>query len=193
MAAHSLALLGLAWAASALAAPFTPASDSEVVQPLPMRWSAAAREQRARLARNPQQLPLALATAQAAILRGRSSGDPRELGLAQAALAPWWTQPAPPPPVRLLRATVLQSQHHFAPALADWMAKLENGPGFVVVRGLDLEGWTEREAGLVYYALGRFDDLVLAVARDPESEFAGAVPTAFLDTVRARTGGVTAQ
>ena len=43
----------------------------------------------------------------------------------------------------------------FAPALADWMAKLEHGPGFVVVRGLDLEGWTEREAGLVYYALGR--------------------------------------
>ena len=43
----------------------------------------------------------------------------------------------------------------FAPALADWMAKLEDGPGFVVVRGLDLAGWTEREAGLVYYALGR--------------------------------------
>ena len=134
MAAHSLALLGLAWAASALAAPFTPASDSEVVQPLPIRWSAAAREQRARLARNPQQLPLALATAQAAILRGRSSGDPRELGLAQAALAPWWTQPAPPPPVRLLRATVLQSQHHFAPALADLRALAEDPATPLAVR-----------------------------------------------------------
>lgn len=42
-----------------------------------------------------------------------------------------------------------------APAFADWMEKLENGPGFVLVRGLDLDGWSEREASLVYYALGR--------------------------------------
>jgi len=45
------------------------------------------------------------------------------------------------------------------PALADtiseWLDRLENGIGFVVIRGLDLDGWSEREAGLVYYALGR--------------------------------------
>ena len=45
------------------------------------------------------------------------------------------------------------------PALADtiseWLDRLENGIGFVVIRGLDLAGWSEREAGLVYYALGR--------------------------------------
>ena len=40
-------------------------------------------------------------------------------------------------------------------AVADWLERLNDGIGFVVVRGLDLEGWTEREAGLVYYALGR--------------------------------------
>ena len=45
------------------------------------------------------------------------------------------------------------------PALADtiahWSEQLETGIGFVVVRGLDIEGWSEREAGLVYYAIGR--------------------------------------
>jgi len=40
-------------------------------------------------------------------------------------------------------------------AVAAWLDRLENGVGFVVVRGLDISGWSEREAGLVYYALGR--------------------------------------
>ena len=40
-------------------------------------------------------------------------------------------------------------------AIAGWRDRLENGIGFVVLRGLDLTGWTERDAGLVYYALGR--------------------------------------
>lgn len=40
-------------------------------------------------------------------------------------------------------------------AVTEWLDRLENGVGFVVVRGLDIEGWTERQAGLAYYALGR--------------------------------------
>ena len=40
-------------------------------------------------------------------------------------------------------------------AVADWLDRLENGIGFVVIRGLDIDGWTERQAGLAYYALGR--------------------------------------
>ncbi|MEO0492473.1 MAG: TauD/TfdA family dioxygenase [Actinomycetota bacterium] len=40
-------------------------------------------------------------------------------------------------------------------AVAAWLDRLNHGVGFVVVRGLDLDGWSEREAGLVYYALGR--------------------------------------
>lgn len=39
--------------------------------------------------------------------------------------------------------------------LASWIDQLENGIGFVVIRGLDIEGWSEREAGLAFYALGR--------------------------------------
>lgn len=42
-----------------------------------------------------------------------------------------------------------------AETIADWTSRLENGVGFVVVRGLEIEGWSEREAGLAYYALGR--------------------------------------
>lgn len=112
------ALLGLA-AGTVPAAPHTPASDDEIVQHLPYRLDAAARAQRAQLARRPQQLALALETARLAIDRARRHGDPRELGLAQAALAPWWSLPAPPPAVRLLRATVLQSQHAFDASLKD--------------------------------------------------------------------------
>lgn len=115
----AVALLLTGWTALPLAAPFTPVRDDEVVQRLPTRLDAAARQQRARLARDPQQLPLALSTARAAIERARRFGDPRELGQAQAALAAWWGQASPPPAVRLLRATVRQSQHAFDAALTD--------------------------------------------------------------------------
>ncbi|WP_310385614.1 hypothetical protein [Roseateles sp.] len=101
------------------AAPYTPTDDQTIVQALPNRLDATARAQRKELARSPQQLNLALATAQAAIVRARRHGDPRELGLAEAALAPWWGLEQAPPQVRLLRASVLQSQHDFAKALLD--------------------------------------------------------------------------
>ncbi len=112
-------LLCGAAALTASAAPFTPPGDDVVVERLPARQSAETRRQRAALARDPAQLPLALATARSAIERARLHGDPRELGLAQAALKPWWAQPEPPAAVRLLRATIRQSQHDFDAALAD--------------------------------------------------------------------------
>ena len=39
--------------------------------------------------------------------------------------------------------------------IAGWLERVENGVGFVVVRGLDIDRWTEREAGLAFYAVGR--------------------------------------
>ena len=100
---------------AAAAEPRTPASDTEVLQVLPTRLGEA-RPQRERLQAlraDPTRLPLALALAREALERARASGDPRELGPAQAALAPWWALPAPPAPVRLLRATLRQHQHDF--------------------------------------------------------------------------------
>lgn len=124
MALPILVRLAAGWLCAAIglaatAAPFTPRDDDVVIERLPARVSAETRRQRAALARDPAQLPLALATARAAIDRARLRGDPRELGLAQAALKPWWMQAQPPAAVRLLRATIRQSQHDFEGALAD--------------------------------------------------------------------------
>lgn len=112
-----LALL-LAAPLAAPAEPFTPKSDAEAVQRLPYRVDATERARRAALARDPAQLPLALATARAALDRARVLGDPRELGAAQAALAPWWPRADAPAEAVLLRARVLQARHDFDGGLA---------------------------------------------------------------------------
>ncbi|GIX53866.1 hypothetical protein ACU6VJ_03235 [Sphaerotilus sulfidivorans] len=115
-------ILLLALAGPLQAAPFTPASDEEVVERLPARPGLAERRARAELQRDPSRLPLALSVAREAIDRARREGDPREYGAAQAALSPWWAQREAPAPVRLLRATILQARHEFAPALLDLQA-----------------------------------------------------------------------
>lgn len=127
----SLALLALGpWPGpGARAAPFTPQRDDEVVERLPQRLDAGWRSRQAAVARGAQDLPQALQTAREAIANSRRLGDPRELGLAQAALAPWWALAAPPPSVRLLRATVRQSQHDFEGALADLDALVRDAAG----------------------------------------------------------------
>ncbi|MEX8517453.1 MAG: hypothetical protein AB3X44_02900 [Leptothrix sp. (in: b-proteobacteria)] len=112
---------------SASAAPRVPASDDEIVATLPGRIGPAARQERqwrAQLQQQPGDLGLALQLARRAIERARRDGDPRELGVAQAALTPWWPQTDAPAPVRLLRATIRQSQHAFEPALAELDALL---------------------------------------------------------------------
>lgn len=119
-------------AGPAAAAPFVPKSDDEVVERLPARLTSATerraeRDARQRLKRDPASLPLALKLAHEAIERARRLGDPRELGQAQAALSTWWAVPDPPPQVRLMRATVRQSQHDFGIALTDLDALLLPG------------------------------------------------------------------
>ena len=126
------AALGIALCTGCLAAPFVPQSDTEVVEHLPQRIGTAEqrhqqREARERLRQQPAQLPLALQLAREALARARQLGDPRELGQAQASLAPWWSLDNPPPAVRLLRATVKQSQHDFTAALSDLNALLQAG------------------------------------------------------------------
>ena len=115
----------------ALAAPYTPADGSAVIEQLPRRADAtqmALRGLRQQLTARPQDLALATGLAQRYIALARSETDPRYLGYAQAALAPWWRQAAPPVPVRLLRATILQSTHHFDAALQDLDAIIAQEP-----------------------------------------------------------------
>ncbi|UQV43771.1 hypothetical protein KIV45_17775 [Janthinobacterium lividum] len=116
----------LAWAA-----PYTPKDGSAVVEQLPRRADAtqlALRGLRQQLDATPQDLALATSLAQRYISLARSETDPRYLGYAQAALAPWWRQTAAPVAVRLLRATILQSTHHFGPALQDLDAVIAQQP-----------------------------------------------------------------
>jgi predicted Zn-dependent protease len=109
-------------AVAAQSAPYIPASGQQVLETVPRRGDPLQQELRrlrSQLNANPNDIALATAVARRYIALARSETDPRYLGYAQAALQPWWQQAAPPPDVRLLRATLLQSTHQFTPALAD--------------------------------------------------------------------------
>ena len=132
VAIRTLAAVLLACAgAGASAAPRLPASGAEVLEELPWRADPQQRELRAlraRLREAPRDLPRAVEVARRYIEAGRREADPRYYGYAQAALGPWWNLAAPPPQVRLLRATLLQSEHRFPEALADLAALTAQQP-----------------------------------------------------------------
>ena len=108
--------------AGAQASPYVPKSGAEVIEVLPQRASPLQRElrtMRSSLARNPRDVELAALVAERYIDAGRSETDPRYYGYAQAALAPWWNDAAPPARIRVLRATLMQATHHFDKAVTD--------------------------------------------------------------------------
>jgi len=176
--ASTLAAVAPSFAAEESALQF-PAQDNAIVEHLPTHVGdaaerraarAAERAQRAALQQHPDELGLALQAARDALARGRLRGDPRELGVAQAALAPWWSRADAPPEVRLVRATVMQSQHQFQAALVELDAVLAT-PGValpvraqaeltragvqqVLGRFADAEAGCRRLAGADYFALG---------------------------------------
>lgn len=124
---------GLALLANtASAAPFVPGSDHEILERLPIAATDPVqrelRQLRAELARQPQDLGLAVRLARRYAELGRVTGDPRYSGYAQAALLPWWNEPEPPAEVLLLRATLRQRVHDFDSALADLSLLLERNP-----------------------------------------------------------------
>lgn len=125
-------LLALLAAGAAGAAPFTPASDQQVLEVLPARATEPRmrelRDLRATLARNPKDAANAVRLARRYHEEVAAEGDPRYIGYAQSALAPWWRQPDPPVPVRVMRAIVLQFSHQFEPALADLDAAVQQDP-----------------------------------------------------------------
>ena len=116
----------------ALAAPFTPTGDAQVLETVPARATdpAARAMQALRQAWRAQPQDLGAATRLAWRYQAEvaATGDPRYMGYIQAALQPWWTQPEPPPEVRVLRAVVLQFDHRFEPALDDLRAVLGRDP-----------------------------------------------------------------
>jgi tetratricopeptide (TPR) repeat protein len=127
---HALAWLGAACAA--VAAPYAPSRDDQVVERLALRADdQAARELatlRADWRRDPTDAAAATRLAGAYLDRAAAEGDPRYVGYAQATLRHWWREPSPPPRVRVMRALVLQHDHRFDDALADLGAAVSAEP-----------------------------------------------------------------
>lgn len=104
------------------AAPYIPSSPAQVLEKLPANSATSSTEfkrLRAVLNAEPNNVDVATQLAKLYIERSRIEGDPRYLGYAQAALAPWWKLNEPPIEVLVLRATLLQSTHHFDRSLVD--------------------------------------------------------------------------
>jgi predicted Zn-dependent protease len=130
---HLLALLILAVALPADAAPFRPTDDAQVLERVAPRDAADARTRetqalRAMWQREPRKVELAVQLARRWFDDGLAQGDPRFIGHAQAVLAPWWNDAAPPNAVRVQRARLLQYGHRFDQALADLDAVLADEP-----------------------------------------------------------------
>jgi len=102
---------------------FVPAEDSTVVETLRTRPLERAdvefRVLRATLRTRRGDAATASAVAQRAMGLARRDGDPRYLGYAQAALAPWWDASEAPESVRIAKGTLLQSVHRFDAALEE--------------------------------------------------------------------------
>jgi tetratricopeptide (TPR) repeat protein len=127
------ALAACALPSAVPAAPFVPSSDQQVLERLPAR-AADPRQRELRVLREqwraaPNDPGVAVRLARRYVEEAGAEGDPRYVGYAQAALAPWWTQPEPPAEVRVLRAVLRQYGHEFDAALADLAAATAADPG----------------------------------------------------------------
>lgn len=120
------------------AAPFTPSSDQQVLERLPTGAAdprqRELRELRDRWRAQPTDADAAVNLARRYFEASAAEGDPRFVGYAQAALAPWWDKPEPPVEVRVMRAVLRQFGHEFDAALADLSAAVQQDPD-------DAEAW----------------------------------------------------
>jgi Tfp pilus assembly protein PilF len=125
-----LALSSLSLHAEAV--PYLPKSDAQVLERLPFKPNdPVARELfqlRSALRRDPRNLDVAVTLANRYYGLVGEEGDPRYLGYAQAALAPWWDMPDPPLEVQVLRASIRQFRHDFDGAVEDLGQVLEREP-----------------------------------------------------------------
>jgi Tfp pilus assembly protein PilF len=131
-----LACASLLWTVlSVSAAPYTPASDTQVLERLPIRpgdpIARRLRTLRADLAARPNDASLAEDLARSYFDLAMAEGDPRYIGYAEAALKPWGTGTAIPTKLRVIRALLSQYKHDFGGALKDLAAAVEADPNDV--------------------------------------------------------------
>jgi hypothetical protein len=125
---------------TAFAAPYVPSGDDRVLERLPLRANDPIAKEiatlRASLRSDPNNVVVAVKLARRYYDQVAEEGDPRYLGYAQAALAPWWEMTAPPTDVQILRASLAQFRHDFDGALADLSAVLAREPRNAQARAL---------------------------------------------------------
>ena len=175
---HGLrALLTLA-VGTAVAVPYTPRDDAQVLATVPARANdPRAREMlalREVWRRDPQDLGASLRLAQRWFDEVAAEGDPRYIGYAQAALRPWWGLADAPPAVRVLRAKLLQFDHRFADALADL-------DGALAIEPDNADAWAWRTA--IHMVMANYEQ-----ARRGCAHLAGALARACAAQVDAATG-----
>ncbi len=163
------------------AEPFVPTNGLQVIERLanrrsqlsgqaPHRWADRSLADRTNVV-------LAAQTAKAYIERSRVEADPRLLGRAQAALAPWWTASDAPADLIVLRATIKQSQHEFNEALADLDIAVRSAPE-------NAQAWLTQAT--VQTVLGRYTE-----ARRSCLRLARLAPDLVATTVAANLAAVT--
>ncbi len=125
---------------SAKSAPRVPVSDDVVLERLPFRPNdPIAREMsdlRKLLQRDPRDQAAALKLAQRYYGLVAEEGDPRYIGYAQAALAPWWAMAEPPVEIQVMRASLAQFNHDFSGAIKDLDSVIARYPGHAQARAL---------------------------------------------------------
>lgn len=140
--------------------PYRPQDDTQVLERLSFKASDPDTRKlerlRAELRQDPRNLDSAVKLATRYIEQGRSEGDPRFLGQAQAILSPWWSEPSPPPAALLLRATIKQNAHEFDQALADLDQVLATQP-------TNAQAWLTKASILLVQA--RYDEARRACQR----------------------------
>jgi tetratricopeptide (TPR) repeat protein len=159
----------LAVAAGYAGEPYVPKDDDEVLETLP-RDLLAGRDEldtlRRQLSQDPQNVELAARVAASYLQLGKSSGDPRFYGYAQAALGPWWGSATAPPTILKLRAKLKERDHRYDEALRDLNLLLKQDPK-------DAQAYVE--LANIYWVQGKYADAQRAC--DRLSEMADTVPT----------------
>ncbi len=126
------ALLLLLSIGPAAAAPFSPSSDSEVVERLPLARDPSVRQVeslRRQLASRPNDVALRLDIGRRYFNLAMAQGDPRLVGYASAAIAPLATRAVNQSDYWLLRGQIQQYSHEFEPALTSLAKASELAPG----------------------------------------------------------------
>jgi tetratricopeptide (TPR) repeat protein len=166
---------GLALAGAAVAAPYTPRSDAEILAEVPPGTAHVAAPA---LNLTRSRLDVALPLAQFYITRSRATGDLRFLGYAEATLAPWLNRSPVAPVALVLHATILQSRHSFDASLKELDRALAAQPD-------NPQAWLTKAT--VLRVLGRYDEAMVSCDH-LEKSAEGAVTTLCKESLRSLTG-----